>query len=428
MTPEQQQQFELIQFLNKQAQKPLSYEEFLAQRGAGNPYAPAPSQEVDYSQMMSKAADKGTDYLDEALFSAGGGGTAAAGTGGTMFSGGATVAGQAVGTAANGGTMMSTGVIVPASQGAPVASTAMGAEAAATGAFDLAGIGSTGNAILPLGGAALGYDLIANRLKTGDKKRGAVQGLASGAAMGSYFGPVGAIAGGVLGLGVGLTAHESTRDAAKRHTKQLQGKHTDDPVYQAYVRGMREQFNSGPPDPSKPFAGKYGSWDEYKNAGLEAGDLTGVMGNIETFGNDWTKLNFDQQKAVTQGLIDAGLYNSKKGEVLVTDKNRAKQIYDSMAKEGFKIPTSSKLTNGVAAAAAALPNLSKGPLVIQNAPAGLGGSGKWVDKNGNPVNSIDPGFTIGNKFVPDAPVMIPRSKTRSPGIGLDGKPISYGRR
>lgn len=135
---------------------------------------------------------------------------------------------------------------------------------------------------------------------------------------------------------VGLNK-ESTRDTAKRHTGQLL-KQSEDPGYQAYVQGMREQYNSAPPDPSKPFAGKYGSWGEYEKAGLEADNLTGVMGNIESFGQDWSKLNFDQQKAVTQALIDAKQYESKKGEVLVKDQNKAREIYDTVSKGGFKIP------------------------------------------------------------------------------------------
>jgi len=95
---------------------------------------------------------------------------------------------------------------------------------------------------------------------------------------------------------------------------------------------MRQQYDSAPLDPSKPFAGKYGSWDEYKQAGLESADLTGVYGNLKTFGPDWAKLSFDQQKAVTQGLINAGLYNSSKGEVIITNEEQAKKIKDEVLK------------------------------------------------------------------------------------------------
>lgn len=144
----------------------------------------------------------------------------------------------------------------------------------------------------------------------------------------------------IVGTAAGsLLGRESIGEGQRRHTQQLLAQ-SDDPTYQAYVSAMREQFKpGGAPDPSKPFAGKYGSWGEYEKAGLEAGDLTGVMGNIESFGPNWSKLNFDQQKAVTQALIDAKQYESKKGEVLVKDQNKAREIYDTVSKGGFKIPT-----------------------------------------------------------------------------------------
>lgn len=218
--------------------------------------------------------------------------------------------------------------------GPPTAAELMGPSAAgaAPGIFSLSGIGGAGNVLLPAAGAIGAYDVLSHDMGPG---RGALEGAASGAAIGSYFGMpwLGAGVGGVVGLGKGLMEHESTRDAAKRHTKSLLDQHLDDPAYQAYVKGMREQFNSGPPDPSHPFGdtkgNKYSTFEEYKNAGLDPANLTGVYGNIKTFGNDWTKLNYDQQKAVTQGLIDKNLYKSKKGEVEITDAAKAKEVYQS---------------------------------------------------------------------------------------------------
>ena len=124
----------------------------------------------------------------------------------------------------------------------------------------------------------------------------------------------------------GLLGQESTREAAAKKTNELLGM-SNDPAYQAYVQGMREQYKSAPPDPSKPFAGKYGSWDEYQKAGLEAADLTGVYGNIKAFGPEWANLGQDKRQQVTQALIDANLYASKKGDVILTDEEKAKQIY-----------------------------------------------------------------------------------------------------
>lgn len=68
------------------------------------------------------------------------------------------------------------------------------------GMFDISGIGSSGNVILPAAGLAGAYDLYANRPQSVGTGRGYLQGAASGAAIGSYFGPVGAAVGGGLGL------------------------------------------------------------------------------------------------------------------------------------------------------------------------------------------------------------------------------------
>lgn len=134
-----------------------------------------------------------------------------------------------------------------------------------------------------------------------------------------------------LAKAAGLFDHKSTRDVAKDHTSDLLGRFQDDQGYQSYVSGMREQFNQGPTDPSRPFAGKYGTWDEYKSAGLDAKDLSGVYGNINTFGQDWTKIDQKKREEITKALIDANLYQSKKGEVEITDPERAKKIYSELA-------------------------------------------------------------------------------------------------
>ena len=95
---------------------------------------------------------------------------------------------------------------------------------------------------------------------------------------------------------------------------------------------MRSQYNAPPPDPSKPFAGKYASWDEYQKAGLDAADLTGVVGNLKAYGPQYAGLSFDQQKALTQKNIDAGNYSSSKGEVNINDEAKAKSFLDELLK------------------------------------------------------------------------------------------------
>lgn len=375
MTPQQQQQFQLMQYMNRQMPGALTYEQFLASRGMGS---------GQYSQSAQPVQPQAS-LLDEKTLTALAGGigglSSGAASGGQVLSGLQGIQG-AEGLTALSDMGLSSGAyetLAASPSGVSPFATAGGAAdataAGATGAFDLAGIGGAGNAILPVAGLVGAGDLLLNKRGKG---RGAIQGAASGAAIGSYFGPQGALIGAGIGGGVGLAKgfldRETIRDKAKKNTEKLQGQFKDDKTYQAFVRGMREQYNSAAPDPSKPFhGGQYATWDEYKKAGLDAGDLTGVKGNLE-LGPEYAKLSHEQRKAVTQGLIDAGLYESRKGEVEVTDAARAREIFDAAKKGGFKMPQ-----------------------VAQAIPKGKG----------------------------PAAIMIPRSKTSSPGIGKDGKRISY---
>ena len=149
-----------------------------------------------------------------------------------------------------------------------------------------------------------------------------------------------------LGLGKNLRArlfHQSTKGTQLMHTGQLL-QESEDPTWQNYVAGVRAQIKEGPKDKEKPFAGKYKTFDEYKKAGLQADDLTGVYGNLDAFKPNyaekagvpnWANLNFNQQKAVTQRLIDENMYTSKKGEVVIADKEKARKIYEEMSANNF---------------------------------------------------------------------------------------------
>lgn len=225
-------------------------------------------------------------------------------------------------------------------------------------------------------GAALGAYGVHNAIEANDPKAGAISGAGMGLGLGAAapligLGPIGwgglALAAALgAGGGAGLTSlfgHESTRDVAKRHTKDLMQQGQDNPAWQNYVAGMREQHNFAPPDPSKPFhGGQYATWDEYKNAGLDAADLTGVYGNLKTFGPEWANLSFDQRKDVTQALINADLYNSKKGEVVVTDADLARQVAAPILSGGTPIQSTKMTTpaqvRGATLAAALAPRSS----------------------------------------------------------------------
>lgn len=236
---------------------------------------------------------------------------------------------------------------------------------AAPGMFSLGNIGAAGNAILPGIGAIGAYDVLSHDYGAG---RSGIEGAASGAAIGSFFGPTGAIAGagigGLIGLGKSVFFdHESTRDRAQKHTGELLEQGKNDPSWQQYVSGIRQQYNAPPPDPSKPFKGQFGTWEEYKAAGLDPSDLSGVYGNLSTFGPEWAKLTEEQRQAITKGLIDADLYDAHKGEVEITDAARARQIKDQiLSGKGPVLPAQM----GQAAAQGAS---GKQPIVMSGDPA-----------------------------------------------------------
>lgn len=243
-----------------------------------------------------------------------------------------------------------------------------------------AGIGTmilpgVGTALGAAGGNILGYGLQGD----GIKNKIALAGMTGGLSL------LPGVSGAMRGL-----IHKTTRQTAQEHTADLLKQNPDDANYQNYVAAMRQQYNAAPPDPSKPFAGKYGSWDEYKNAGLEAGDLTGVYGNLKTFGNEWTNKSFDDQKRITQGIIDAGLYNSNKGEVEITDQDKAREIMAQV------MATNPKQAAG-AQIAQALTRPSFGALPVSKLPAQI-----------SPLVQA-----------------VARSQTRSPGIDKQGNRIRY---
>lgn len=231
-----------------------------------------------------------------------------------------------------------TAAAAPIVASAPIAAAAPAAAASAAPAVAgvapaaaSTGILGTGLGVLPLAGIAAGtylggksaYDMLMG------KSDNSIQGKIG-------RGTLGIATGGLSEIARPFLMHKSTRDIAKEHTNDLLEQGKDDASYQNYVNSMREQYNSAPVDPSKPFAGKYGSFDEYQKAGLEAADLSGVYGNIKTYGPEWANLTQAQREAVTQANIDSGLYVSNKGEVEITDPNKAIENKNNVLK-GFQV-------------------------------------------------------------------------------------------
>lgn len=112
---------------------------------------------------------------------------------------------------------------------------------------------------------------------------------------------------------------------------------------------------------------------------MKGKDVWGVSGMYDTFKGDWLgKYSENQRERIAQRLLDERLLDSKDGLTRVTNEERARQI----AEEEF---------------------LNKA------APQGA---------------AINP-FPQSTAVMRPTANMIPRSKTLSPGIGLDGKPTSW---
>jgi hypothetical protein len=286
---------------------------------------------------------------DGGLF--GGGSSASAGTG---VAGGPGSLGAAAATgnpAAAAGLASDAAIATPAASGiGPVASgdayaSSLGNAAAAEtpgvfGSLFAGPMGALGGAGALAAGGITAYESLKG---VGDAFHGKKLSLGEQAALGLPTFGLSFLANRFLG-------HESTRDVAQNHTADLLGQGQGNQPWQDYVTANRQQFNSGPPDPSMPFGDTQGNhfanFDDYKAHGLDAANLTGVYGNLQTFGPDWAALSEDQRQKVTQGLIDAGLYDSHKGEVVITDPDKAKQIYSGIINPQVSTqPTGQKLTN-----------------------------------------------------------------------------------
>ncbi len=275
------------------------------------------------------------------------GGTTAATTAGTA---GATTAGA--GTAAAG-----TGAATAGTTAAGTAGTA------ATGTGTLGSIGSGLAGIAPYAGpiagaAAVGYG-IHNYLKgddSWDPKDDPMGAIGRGSLALATFG------GSEVARMLGIGRHKST----KKYQDERWGK-----LSQA-AQGLRSANHPDGGDGTWK-TGKYAGqkWSFEKAVDLAKEDPThfvGVLGNLETFGDEWLGLPPDVQKKVVSRLVNEGLYKSDKGDVLISNKDRARQIYEE-EKTGSAQPTA-------ATPAGSNPNISKNePYKIpgSQAPASSGG-------------------------------------------------------
>jgi hypothetical protein len=307
-------------------------------------YRPDPKAQQNWGQETGQIEPppKPPSAMDTLLPIAGGAAAIAGGgiigkkvIGGLMGGGGGAAAGGATaGTAASGVTSAGTtgsGLMAPEiiSAGRVEAAPGAGGMFGSGGALSPTGIGSAGNVILPAAGAYGAYDLFDRNVGPG---RGAIQGAASGAAMGSYFGPQGAAIGAGIGLVVGFTKsffdNPSTRELVEKRWNNLAK--SSDPATANYAKQYREYLDS---DRAKEDA-KLDFQEMKKSGQLKAEDVWGGYGMFKTFGSDWlNKYSEEQRRAISQRLLDENLVDSKKGDIVITDSKRAREIAEEVEQQ-----------------------------------------------------------------------------------------------
>ncbi len=276
------------------------------------PEAPGLMEQVMPLALSAGAQQLGS-YLGGSLggLIGGGGGAAAttgAATGATAATGAATATGGATG--AGGLLGAGSGAGAAGTTGATTAGSGMGAGLMAAAPY--AGV---------VGGAYLLGNGINNYLKGKDSwdPKDDPKGAASRASLAIATGGLSEVA---RYFGVGR--HKST----KQYQDERWGKLSD------AAQGLKAANHPGNDDgvwKTGKYAGQEWSFDKAKDLAKEdPTHFVGVLGNLETFGDEYLGLDPEIQKQIVKQLVDEDLYKSDKGDILIGNKDRAKEIYNSI--------------------------------------------------------------------------------------------------
>lgn len=292
-----------------------------------------------------------------------------------------------MGSGAAAGTTAATGGAAAAGTGAAATGAGTAGAAGATTAGTSGAAGTTGSmsaglmGIAPYAGVAAGLYLggkgISNYLKGKDSwdPKDDPMGAASRATLGIATGGLSEIAR-YFGIGrhksTGQYQKERWGNVAKKSSGwgALADQHKDD-KNDVFGPGLHE--------------GEKWSWEAaLDRAKTDPKEFAGVLGNAQTFGNDWFGLTNEQRDRVVKRFIDEGLYKSDKGDILISDKNRARQIFDEEKKNTAATPSVPNQPNiskdKPAMTGQAVANMANSP---QLKPAGMLGlsSGLSFDPN-----------------------------------------------
>lgn len=410
-------------------------------------------------QIGSSGADIVGNAISDGAATAAGTSSAASGAASSATSGAASGAASSGASGA-----VSGGVGGAARSGAGGAS---GASGAAAPPVEGAGAGSVvGPALSTAATLKGGYDIFKSQQNGGEGIRSATTTF--GAGVGGFAGPVGAAVGAGMGnlAGYGLQDdgtknnlalaanpitwpllaarlagvelfHKSTRQVQNEVTQKLIEEAGDDPIAQAYVMHARQGFDAPKPprDPNAKGGGKYDSFEEYREAGLEAPDLTHVEGNIDAYSlQKWAALTEDQRIAVTQANIDSDIYYSKKGSVLIDDKEVAlanfERVINGVTPQSPVQPTGLMATGETLGAKPLSPGLINPTPPPVARPTGLMAAGDTLGavplSPAVGANAQGAAAATGNKKVIDALFAQPTRTGTSPGFDENGNRINYG--
>lgn len=291
------------------------YQPLVQQPMPQQPAAPSPGSQLA-SAMVNSAVKKGVQSGVNAI-----GGMSTPATSGVVEGG--------VGTAIDGSTMM--------------ANPAFASGAQAPGVFSMSGIGSAGNAMLPIAGTIGAYDLFSKK-KHG--KKGAVQGAASGAAIGSYLGPWGALAGALIGGGLGYVGNFGDVDRWKEEQDAVGNlARTGVTGWDQYARAQ-PQLSKGRSKSeliNKNYASDFrgatkDGWVNNKFAesrnekDLTGKDIWGYSSFGDTFGNDWFgKFNEGQREQIANKALELGATEGK-GQIQLQNTDELKKYATELTK------------------------------------------------------------------------------------------------
>jgi hypothetical protein len=250
-----------------------------------------------------------------------------------------------IGSMMDGSTMMSDGSVLPMSPTGLEPTTSL---------FEAPGLGGQ-----ILGGAAAlkgGYDSVNAWQHGGSGRAGLTQlGAGLGTMVGGPLGSaVGAVGGNLLGYGmqgdgwknnatlvalgpIGWTAlaakkfgliHQTTKQAQQERWSGLANDNKDPNLQAAYLANHPEGDDGIWKDGK--YAGQKWSFEKANDLAKTGNDFNLAFGSVQAGGDDWLTLTPDVQQKITNKAAQEGLYYSKKGDILVNDKERFKQIKDEV--------------------------------------------------------------------------------------------------